>query len=82
LNHASAIKLTEEMCRALYASVQAKTLVMIAEEGLFLRPGAEAALQALEAMINCEMNRVAGGHHAHMEQGSGLIAAHISRFFL
>ena len=80
LNHASAIKLTEGMCRALYASVQAKTLVLIAEEGLFVRAGAEAARRALDAVRDCEVKQIPGSHHTHMENGSPMMAGHINRF--
>jgi hypothetical protein len=81
LNHASAIKLTEGMCRALYASVSAKALALVAEDGLFLRVGAEAVDQAVDAMIDCQVAHVRGGHHTHMEEGSEAMAEHISRFF-
>ena len=81
LNHASAIKLTEGMCRALYASVSAKALALVAEEGLFLRVGFEAVGQAVAAMTDCQVAYVPGGHHTHMEGGSEAMATHISRFF-
>ena len=81
LNHASAIKLTEGMCAALYASLTAKVLVLAAEEGLFVGLGAEALDQAVKAIADCELKRVPGGHHTHLEAGSGAVAVHINRFF-
>ena len=68
------------MCRALYASVSAKALALVAEDGLFL-VGAEAVDQAVDAMIDCQVAHVRGGHHTHMEEGSEAMAEHISRFF-
>jgi hypothetical protein len=69
------------MCRALYASVSAKALALVAEEGLVLRVGAEALGKAVDAMIDCQVAHVSGGHHTHMEEGSGAMAEHINRFF-
>ena len=80
LNHASAIKLTSGMCDALYASVTAKVLLLVAAQGLFLRLGAEAAERAVNALVDCELKRVPGGHHTHMEARSGEVAAHINQF--
>jgi pimeloyl-ACP methyl ester carboxylesterase len=81
LNHASAIKLTSGMSRALYASLEAKVLALIAEEGLMHRAGAEAALESLAEAAACEVERITGGHHAHMESGSEAMAGYINRFF-
>ena len=81
LNHASAIKLTSAMCDALYASVNAKVLVLVAEEGLFLRLGSEVADKAVSTMPYAELKRVPGGHHTHMEAGSRAVAESINQFF-
>ena len=40
------------MCRALYASVSAKALALVAEDGLFLRVGAEA----VEPLVSIDFN--------------------------
>ena len=81
LNHASAIKLTEEMSRALYDSLKARVLLLMAEEGLVRRAGMEVALEALGAITDCELREIPGGHHTHMEGGSGAIADAINHFF-
>lgn len=82
LNHASAIKLTQEMCRVFYGSVQAKTLVLVAEEGLFIRAGGEAARRALDEVRDCQVEQIPGGHHTHMENGSPIMADYINRFLI
>jgi pimeloyl-ACP methyl ester carboxylesterase len=82
LNHASAIKLTQEMCSVLYGCVQARTLVLIAEEGLFIRAGGEVARRALDGVRDWQVEHIPGGHHTHMENGSPIMADHINRLFI
>lgn len=80
LHHASAVKLTAGMCAAFYASLSVKTLVLVAEQGLKLRAGLEASLQAISQIPDCIVQSVPGRHHTHMEEGAEIIATRIHRF--
>jgi pimeloyl-ACP methyl ester carboxylesterase len=80
LNHASAVKLTAGMVAAFYASLSVKTLVLVAEEGLRLRTGLEASLQAISQLPECRVQRVPGKHHTHMEGGAEIIATEVVLF--
>jgi len=81
LNHASAVKLTAGMCAAFYESLTSKTLVLVAEEGLRVRAGLEASLQAIAQVPHCMVQSVPGKHHTHMEEGAEVISTRI-RWFL
>ena len=80
LHHASAVKLTAGMCAAFYASLSAKTLVLVAEQGLKVRTGLEASLQAISQIPDCVMHSVPGKHHTHMEEGAEIVATRIRGF--
>jgi pimeloyl-ACP methyl ester carboxylesterase len=81
LNQASAVKLTAGMIAAFYASLSVKTLVLVAEEGLRVRTGLEASLQAISHLSDCSVQRVPGKHHTHMEEGAEIIATKVVSFF-
>jgi pimeloyl-ACP methyl ester carboxylesterase len=81
LNQASAVKLTAGMIADFYASLSVKTLVLVAEEGLRVRTGLEASLQAISQLPDCRVHRVPGKHHTHMEEGAKIIATKVG-FFL
>ena len=80
LNHASAVKLTAGMITAFYASLSVKTLVLVAEEGLRVRAGLEASLQAVSHLLDRSVQRVPGKHHTHMEEGAEIIATKVVSF--
>ena len=69
------------MIAAFYASLSVKTLVLVAEEGLRVRTGLEASLQAISQLPDCRVHRVPGKHHTHMEEGAKIIATKVG-FFL
>jgi pimeloyl-ACP methyl ester carboxylesterase len=81
LNQASAVKLTAGMIADFYASLSVKTLVLVAEEGLRVRTGLEASLQAISHLSDCSVQRVPGKHHTHMEEGAEIIATKVVSFF-
>ena len=81
LNHASAVKLTAGMIAAFYSSLSVKTLVLVAEEGLRVRAGLEAALLAISQAPECIVQSVPGKHHTHMEEGAEITVTRIG-FFL
>tara|TARA_Y100000385_G_scaffold281996_1_gene335710 strand:- start:261 stop:986 length:726 start_codon:yes stop_codon:yes gene_type:complete len=80
LNQASAVKLSAGMIAAFYASLSVKTLVLVADEGLRLRAGLEASLQAISQLKGCRVQGVPGKHHTHMEEGAEIIATHVGAF--
>jgi len=80
LNHASAIKLTPVMCSAFYAAVTAPTLALVAEDGLRVRTGLDAALATVAEIAQCTVIPVPGSHHTHMEKGATAIADYMRSF--
>lgn len=80
LNHASAVKLSQEMCAAFYGALDVRTLAVIAEEGLRTRGGAGGAFAVSEHLPNAEVRRVSGGHHTHLEAGAPEVADCVNQF--
>ena len=75
---ASAVKLTQGQNRAVLENLSMPALLLQAENGLThardVRKEAESYIENFHAEI------VPGGHHFHMEEAAGNVAARISRF--
>ena len=80
LNHASAVKLSPEMCAAFYEALTINTLALVAEEGLRTRDGLKESLGAVEGISSCTVETVPGSHHTHMEEGASYIAERVAAF--
>ena len=80
LNHASAVKLSPEMCAAFYEALTINTLALVAEEGLRTRDGLKESLGAVEGISSCTVETVPGSHHTHMEEGASYVAERVAAF--
>jgi pimeloyl-ACP methyl ester carboxylesterase len=80
LSHASAVKLSQEMCAAFYGALNVRTLAVIAEQGLRARGEAEGGFAVSEHLTNAEVKQVPGGHHTHLEAGAPDVAACVNQF--
>ena len=80
LNHASAVKLSREMCAAFYEALTINTLALMADEGLRKRGGLSASLEAVKDIADCTVEAVPGSHHTHMEEGASYVADRVAAF--
>ncbi|MBL6697162.1 MAG: alpha/beta fold hydrolase [Luminiphilus sp.] len=80
LNHASAVKLSREMCAAFYEALTINTLALVADEGLRKRGGLSASLEAVKDIAGCTVEAVPGSHHTHMEEGASYVADRVAAF--
>ena len=80
LNHASAVKLSPEMCAAFYEALTINTLALVAEDGLRTRDGLKESLEAVKAISSCAVETVPGSHHTHMEEGASYVAERVAAF--
>jgi len=80
LNHASAVKLSPEMCAAFYEALTINTLALVAEDGLRKRDGLKESLEAVEGIPSCTVETVPGSHHTHMEEGAPYVAERVAAF--
>lgn len=80
LNHASAVKLSREMCAAFYEALTINTLALVADEGLRKRGGLSASLEAVKDIADCTVEAVPGSHHTHMEEGASYVADRVAAF--
>ena len=80
LNHASAVKLSREMCAAFYEALTINTLALMADEGLRKRGGLSASLEAVKGIADCTVEAVPGSHHTHMEEGASYVADRVAAF--
>ena len=79
LHGASAVKLTEGQVQAVLQALAMPTLLLLAEGGLGGRHP-EVAATAERSIRLLEMERVAGGHHFHMETPLDTVADRIGGF--
>jgi len=80
LNHASAVKLTREMCEVFYEALVTNTLALVADEGLRSRGGLTESMEGVKGIARCTVEAVPGSHHTHMEESAPQIAARIATF--
>ncbi|MYM62741.1 alpha/beta fold hydrolase [Pseudomaricurvus sp. HS19] len=76
LRAASAVRLSQEHLQAFAGRVQAPLSLFRATRGAL--SGSDASAMIGE---NCQTHDIAGGHHCHMEEQAGDIAAELNRFF-
>lgn len=77
LKAASAFKLSEEHLRVMLSALTAPVMLVLAEEG-FARYS--QLLEMVDCIPNCEVKRLPGSHHCHMEEAAGEIAEWVSEF--
>ncbi len=76
LRAASAVRLSQEQLQAFAGRIQAQLSLFRATQGALTSSEASAMIRD-----GCQPHDIAGGHHCHMEEQAGEIAAELNRFF-
>lgn len=74
----SSLRFTEELIRGFLTQIQCPTLLVVASNGLLKH--FPSLRDRIEHLVNCQVREIAGGHHFHLEDEAGLVAAEINRF--
>ncbi|HET8704876.1 MAG TPA: alpha/beta hydrolase [Pseudomonadales bacterium] len=75
----SSLRFTEELIRSFLGQIKSPTMLVIASDGLLKHfPSLRERVAQLDTF---QIREIAGGHHFHLEDEAGQVAAEINRFW-